>query len=100
VRVHHDEGWKGQPVRQAQGILLPDPLPESIPFYQVIHADASGKFISHGVPPGNYKLYFREGIEPSQFFDRDLLRQAGGKETTVRVEKGSRATVTVPILVP
>jgi hypothetical protein len=66
---------EGRPVSQAQGILFPDPLPEVIPFYLEIEADASGGFNARGIPPGNYKIYFWDGVEREQFFDRDRLRQ-------------------------
>jgi hypothetical protein len=90
----------GRPVKQAQGLLLPDPLPETIPFYELLDADASGSFIANGVPPGNYKVYSWEGIAPAQFFDRELLLRSGAHASKVHVEKGSHATVSVPIIVP
>jgi 5-hydroxyisourate hydrolase-like protein (transthyretin family) len=89
---------KGQPVSQAQGILLPDPLPEIIPFYLEILADASGGFNAQGIPPGNYKIYVWDGVEREQFFDRDRLLQTHALATSVHVDKGSRVTTSVPII--
>ena len=90
---------KGQPVRQAQGVVFPDPLPEIIPFYQPISADTSGRFTVNGVPPGNYRIYVWEGIEPSQFFDRELLARSRGFASPVHVEKESSVSTSVPIIV-
>ena len=91
---------KGQPVSQAQGILLPDPLPETIPFSMDIEADASGAFHVRGIPPGNYKIYVWDGVEREQYFDRDRLRQSHAMATSVHVDKGASTTVTVPIIIP
>jgi len=90
----------GQPVEQAQGILLPDPLPETIPFYNLFDADASGGFKITNIPPGNYKIYVWNGIELNQFFDRELLLRSQRLASSVQVEKGSRVTASVPIIVP
>jgi hypothetical protein len=88
---------KNQPVSQAQGILLPDPLPETIPFSQNLAANASGRFTAAGIPPGNYRIYFWESVEPSQFFDRELLQSSAGQALSVHVEKGP-SIVSVPII--
>jgi hypothetical protein len=89
---------QGQPVKQAQGILVSDPLLEPIPFYATVTANGAAQFNAHGVPPGNYKLYFWEHIEPSQFFDRELLTRSAPKATRVRVEKGSSTSVSAKII--
>jgi hypothetical protein len=91
---------QGRAVGQAQGILLPDPLPEIIPFYADIDANAAGQFTASGVPPGNYRIYVWEGIEPFQFFDRELLLRSGTVATRVRVERGSPTSASVQIIVP
>jgi hypothetical protein len=91
---------KGKPLSQAQGILLPDPLPEVIPFYKQFNADASGKFTAQGVPPGNYKIYVWDGVEPNQFFDRDRLRQTHAQATSAHVDKDLRVSAVVPVIFP
>jgi hypothetical protein len=91
---------KGQPVSQAQGILLPDPLPEIIPFYVEFTADASGGFRAGGIPPGNYKIYVWDGVEREQFFDRDRLRLTHAAASSVHVDKETRVTTSVPIILP
>jgi hypothetical protein len=91
---------KGQPVRQAQGVVLPDPLPEIIPFYQTITADNEGRFSAHGIPPGKYRIYVWEGTDPSQIFNRELLARSGALAFPIHMEQGSRLSATVPILAP
>jgi hypothetical protein len=73
-------------------------LPEIIPFYLEILADASGGFNAQGIPPGNYKIYVWDGVEREQFFDRDRLLQTHALATSVHVDKGSRVTTSVPII--
>jgi protocatechuate 3,4-dioxygenase beta subunit len=85
----------GQVVKQAQGIVLPDPLPEVIAFYKNFQANSSGSFTVDGVPPGNYRVYIWETIEPAQFFDRDLLARSRSSAVAVHVEKGSTVSVSV-----
>jgi hypothetical protein len=91
---------KGQPVSQAQGILLPDPLPEIIPFYAELYSDTSGSFHVESIPPGNYKIYVWDGVESYQYFDRDRLQRTHAQATSVHVDKGARATTSVPIIIP
>ena len=91
---------QGQPVKLAEGLLLPDPLPEIIPYYQHIYAEATGRFTINGVPPGSYRIYLWEGVEPARFFDRELLLQFAGAATQVRVERGSQVSARVLVITP
>jgi hypothetical protein len=85
----------GQVVKQAQGVVVPDPLPEIIPFNMTFQANSTGRFTVDGIPPGNYRVYIWENVEPRQFFDRDLLTRARGRAVPVHVEKGSSVSVSV-----
>jgi hypothetical protein len=89
---------KKQPVAQAQGVILPDPLPEIIPFNQNLRADNAGRFTARGIPPGNYKIYMWDGTDPPQVFDRELLARSGRLALPVHIEKGVNPAVTVTIL--
>jgi hypothetical protein len=91
---------QGRPVQQAQGIVLPDPLPEIISFYANVEANAGGRFTVNGIPPGNYKVYVWDGIAPAQFFDRELLARSGHLASPVRVERGSAVSVSVQVIAP
>jgi hypothetical protein len=91
---------QSKPVQQAQGIVLPDPLPEIISFYADVEANAAGRFTVNGIPPGNYKVYVWDGIAPAQFFDRELLARSGHLASPVRVERGSAVSVSVQVIAP
>src|SRR6185295_2081848 len=86
---------KSQPLARAEGLLLPDPLPEATGFYSPVYTDTDGRFTLHGIAPGNYRIYIWDGIGELQYFDRDLLRRSRQQATAVHIENGSRLTVTV-----
>jgi hypothetical protein len=91
---------KGQPAKQARGFVLPDPLPETIPAYQMIEADNEGRFSVPAVPPGNHKIYAWDGTRPPPSFDREVLLRSGSRAFSIRVERGARLTPSVTILGP
>jgi hypothetical protein len=91
---------KGQPAKQARGFVLPDPLPETIPAYQMIEADNEGRFSVLGVPTGNHKIYVWDGTLPPPSFDREVLFRSRPRALSIRVERGALLTPRVTILDP
>jgi Carboxypeptidase regulatory-like domain len=63
------------PISGAQIVLVPDgDLRTRMDFYKTTTTDQMGRFHVVGVPPGAYKLYAWEDIEPGAYMDPEYLR--------------------------
>jgi hypothetical protein len=93
------EDERAQPVRGVEVVLVPDRARDRIDLYQQIRTDQSGSFTMRGIPPGDYKLFAWDDIEPFAFFDPDILRRAEPNATPVRVVESSKERVNVRLIV-
>jgi hypothetical protein len=53
-----------QPAAGSRAVLVPDQHRDRIDLYKSVDADAAGHFSLRDVPPGDYKMYAWESIEP------------------------------------
>ena len=58
-------------------------------------ADANGQFLFASVPPGDYKLFAWEALEPYSYFDPEVLRSVETRGVTVHVAPAATHTVTI-----
>jgi hypothetical protein len=67
-----------QPVAGATVVLVPqEPDRRDLaPYYRVVTADQRGAFTASGIPPGDYRVFARQEVEPGAWFDPDFLRAA------------------------
>jgi hypothetical protein len=89
---------KDQPAQGATAVLVPDaPRRGAMHLYKTANTDQYGKFAIKGIPPGSYKLFAWEGIEPGQWTDPDFLAQheAKGKAFAIRENDTHTAELTV-----
>jgi protocatechuate 3,4-dioxygenase beta subunit len=85
---------RSQPVPGVQAVLIPD-RSQRTDLYKTAVADQNGHFTMKGVPPGDYKVFAWEAIEPFAYFDSDLMRQFEGKGKPVHVTESSTETAEV-----
>ena len=60
--------------------------------------DKSGKFTFRGVPPGTYKIFAWESLEPNAYYDPQILRQYEDQRKQVRVLESDKAVVEVKMI--
>jgi hypothetical protein len=60
-------------------------------------SDASGHFEFQGVPPGNYKLFSWETVEPGSWQDPDFMRPFESRGVPVHVDEGGRVSMDVVV---
>jgi hypothetical protein len=92
---------------RATVVLAPDSreLRGSARAYRVASAQEQGTFVFRSVPPGAYRLFAFEDVEPYAWLDADLLRQVealGEPVTLAEGEHASRQLVLIPpeMLIP
>jgi hypothetical protein len=87
---------KQQPVSGSLVTLLPDPMKEErFDLYQVTTADQNGQFTLQGIPPGEYKLFAWEAIDPGSYMDPEFLKAHESKAHKITVKANSRQQVSL-----
>jgi hypothetical protein len=81
---------KQEPVGYARVVLLPDGARGG--FDKSAVSNGTGKFEIKGIPPGDYKLFAWEFVEPGAWQDAQFMRRYKDLGTVVRVSAGSTQT--------
>jgi hypothetical protein len=92
VVVDKDE----KPVPGATVVLIPEPSRRHRwDLYKPTTADQYGRFELQTLPPGEYKLFAWEDIEPTSWFDPEVLKEVEkhGAAVTVRANAGETVNV-------
>jgi carboxypeptidase family protein len=84
-----------QPVALIEVVLIPDTQRNRPDLYRRVTADINGRFTIRGIPPGNYRLYAWEEIEPYAYFDPEVVQQVESQGKAVRVTELSKETVEI-----
>ena len=61
-------------------------------------SDQYGRFVLQPVPPGDYRLFAWDGLEPYGFYDRDFVRRYEAGGTPVRITENSTHQVQLTVL--
>ena len=81
---------KGDPVG-SYIFLAPDMDRVSSESLRFTRADAKGKFVLRGVPPGNYKLYALEDVDTNEVINQpDVLKSFESAAQLVRIEEAGK----------
>ncbi len=75
-------------------VLVPDSeeLRRSPRMYRSTQAQDQGKFVFKGVPPGSYKLFAFDEVEPNAWLDPDFLKPVEALGEPISVAEGDQAT--------
>jgi hypothetical protein len=88
----------GKTVSGVQAVLIPDRFRNRTDLFKIAASAANGRFDIRAVPPGDYKLFAWEDIEPFSYFDPAVLMPFEGSGKAVHVLEGSRETTEVKII--
>jgi 5-hydroxyisourate hydrolase-like protein (transthyretin family) len=78
-------------------VLVPDQR-RRLDLYSTAIADRNGRFTLTEIPPGNYRLFSWEAIEPYSYFDPEVLSRYEMRGTPARVAASSNNAVTLTII--
>jgi hypothetical protein len=87
-----------KPVPTTQVVLIPERQRDRRDLFKPTLTDSSGRFTFLGVPPGDYRIFSWEDIEPFAYNDPEVLRQHEQRATLVRVSESGRVTQEVKII--
>jgi hypothetical protein len=85
---------------QAAGVevvLVPEQR-RRLDLYKTAITDKSGRFTIPEIPPGSYRLFSWEGIDPNAYYDPDVLTRDEARGVPVRVAPSSNGTIDVRII--
>lgn len=89
----------GQPFSEAQVALVPDASRQSSPDqYRAALSDDDGRFTLRGIPPGEYRLFAWQYVEPNAYMDQIYMEGYAQLGTAVSIQPSSSGTVTVPLI--
>jgi hypothetical protein len=83
------------PVPGIEAVLIPDRQRERKALYLKTRTDNDGRFSLRGIPPGNYRLFAWERLDPYAYFDPAVVQQADTQATPVRVTEFSTQSIEV-----
>jgi hypothetical protein len=79
-------------------VLVPEGGQRAHVHHKSTSSDESGRFQFTRVPPGEYKLFAWERVEPGAWENEEFLRQYESRGAAVRVVEGQTATAEVTLL--
>lgn len=89
----------GMPVPGATVVLIPEARLRTHPdLFLQVQADQAGRYEIKGVPPGNYKVFSWDDVEPGIWWDPDFLRGFEAKGEAVKVSAEGREEVPLHLL--
>jgi hypothetical protein len=83
---------------QVPVVLVPDLHRDVTWLYKRANSDDKGHFAFTNVPPGSYKLFALDSMEPYAYFDPDFVKQFDDKGTAVRIGESSKNTVDLKLI--
>ena len=87
-----------KPVANTQVLLIPDRHRDWRELFKGRTTDQAGKFTIQGIPPGDYKIFAWEDIQPFAFTDLEVLRQYEAQAKPVKIAEQSKETIEVKII--
>jgi len=89
---------QSKPVSGAGVVLIPDQYRHRDELYRMADTDQDGHFTIRGIPPGSYKLFSWEDLEPFAYFNRDVLAKFEPQGRPVRIGESSKENVEVRMI--
>ena len=86
-----------QPVAGAEVLLIPDRR-DHTGLFDSVTTDPDGRFDFRNVPPGGYKVFSWEALEPSAHYDSEVLSRYETQGRPVRIEESAKETVNLRII--
>jgi hypothetical protein len=90
---------ENRPVSGARVVLVPDTARRHrLDTYRTGTSNEEGSVILRGIPPGDYKLFAWENIEPNAYLNADYLQNYDGVGLPLRITAGQNAAVQVRLI--
>src|SRR5262249_35348026 len=90
----------GQPAPGATVVLIPQEKErrDQDTYYRQIATDQHGAYTMKNVPPGEYKVFAWEDLEPGAYMDPDFMKPIEGKGESVSLRESDQKTVPLTMI--
>lgn len=82
---------------RAQVVIVPE-TQSRVDLYKTAATDNTGHFVIHGVPPGRYRVFAFENLEPFAYFAPDFLKDYEKNGAEVSLSGAARLTVQLNVI--
>jgi 5-hydroxyisourate hydrolase-like protein (transthyretin family) len=86
-----------QPVGGAEVVLVPDRRDQRR-LFKAATTDPDGRFVFRALPPGDYKVFSWEALEPWAYHDKEMLSRYETLGRSVRIQESSKETADLKII--
>ncbi|HEY1339551.1 MAG TPA: carboxypeptidase-like regulatory domain-containing protein, partial [Bryobacteraceae bacterium] len=88
-----------KPVQGAAVVLVPEPgLRRRYDLFRQASSDQYGRFDFQRIPPGDYKVFAWEDVEPGLWHDPDFLKNVEKQGAPIAIRKDGRETVNLHLV--
>jgi hypothetical protein len=90
-----------QPAINVAVVLIPEPpLRHRNDLYRTVSSDANGRFHAEGIPPGTYKAFAWEVVDPGAWQDPEFIRTYESLGKPFRISEGGPANLELKAIPP
>jgi hypothetical protein len=86
------------PMANVPVVLVPDLRRDRTELFKSVDTDSAGRFSIAGVPPGDYRLFAWEALEPYSWLDPEILAPFESSGAPVNVLESSTQTVQLEVI--
>jgi len=87
-----------QPVPAVRAVLIPNQHRDRAELYRNVPTDAFGHFQMQGIPPGDYKVFAWQSLDPYAYFDPVVLQRYESQGQPVHLLEASRVNIQAPVI--
>jgi hypothetical protein len=91
---------KLESVADAAVVLVPDRDRDRVELFQSVPTDRDGRFVFPNIPPGNYKVFAWEVLEPYSYFDPEVLRAVEQRGRALQLRESSTTSLSLTAIPP
>jgi hypothetical protein len=90
---------KSEPLANATVVAVPEVrLRGRTDRYRKTVSDQNGRFVLHGVPPGEYTLFAWESVDGEAYLNPEFLKKYEGQGTVLRASEGERKSLQLAVI--
>jgi len=91
-------GRAGDPAANITVVLVPASARKRTALYQALVTGSDGKFRFQEIPPGDYKVFAWDDIEPDAWQDADFMRPYESRGRAVRISENSKEELQLNVI--